>query len=75
MYCKDCGGSMIGDGYNSYLRCEFSNQDEEKEPDSEIVYCGYKEEIFNYEYVNNLHIKNVIDKDLKGKYAAKRVFV
>ena len=40
MRCKNCGGSMIGDGYTEPLRCEFAEVEEGTEPDANPVYCG-----------------------------------
>jgi hypothetical protein len=43
MCCKNCGGTMQGDGYKTVLACEFA--DESKldglEPDANPVYCDF----------------------------------
>lgn len=46
MQCVKCGGTMIGDGYESVMRCEFAEEEsyEYCEPDSDPIYCDFKEE-------------------------------
>lgn len=40
MVCKNCGGTMVGDGYTMVLHCEFAFIDHSLyEPDAEPVYC------------------------------------
>jgi len=40
--CKNCGGTMIGDGYTTILHCEFADEElyRDKEPDTSPVYCN-----------------------------------
>jgi hypothetical protein len=38
MNCKNCGGSMIGDGYNSRIECE-NYEGEDCAPDASPAYC------------------------------------
>jgi hypothetical protein len=41
MTCPTCGGTLIGDGYNTVLHCEFAEWDDYAylAPDEEVVYC------------------------------------
>ena len=45
--CKDCGGTMIGDGHTMVLHCEFAEEKLycDKEPDAGPVYCDLSEEL------------------------------
>ncbi len=38
MCCENCGGSMIGDGYNVVFHCEYTDP-ECMEADAGPVYC------------------------------------
>lgn len=42
MYCENCGGMMVGDGYRSVLHCEYAEWDDyaHMEPDAKPVYCA-----------------------------------
>lgn len=44
MCCKDCGGTMVGDGVTQVLQCEFADQDKMDEacyePDAGPIFCG-----------------------------------
>ncbi|MCP4256845.1 MAG: hypothetical protein GY774_04860 [Planctomycetes bacterium] len=39
--CPNCGGELIGDGYNSVIHCENVKEDAYwfVEPDADPVYC------------------------------------
>jgi len=39
--CPNCGGDIIGDGYNTAQHCEFADESlyDDHEPDSKPVYC------------------------------------
>lgn len=41
MTCPNCGGDIIGDGYNEVYHCEFAEYESyyDHEPDAGIVYC------------------------------------
>lgn len=41
MYCKVCGGTMVGDGYMQLRHCEYASDEdtEGREPDAGPVYC------------------------------------
>lgn len=41
--CKDCGGTLIGDGYKTVLHCEEAQEElySEIEPDANPVLCGF----------------------------------
>jgi hypothetical protein len=39
MYCKKCGGEMIGDGFKSLIRCE-NYEGEDCAPDAGPIYCN-----------------------------------
>ena len=41
-HCKDCGGSMTGDGYHTPIACEFIADAKAWEVDSGPHYCGFK---------------------------------
>lgn len=43
MQCKNCGGSMIGDGYTVVLHCENAEESEYEfnAPDEGPVYCEH----------------------------------
>ena len=42
MWCKKCGGEMIGDGYTSVMHCEFVVSDiSDLEPDANPVECDF----------------------------------
>lgn len=44
MSCINCGGDMWGDGYNSVMQCENSEEDTSfHEPDAGPIYCDYEE--------------------------------
>ena len=45
MYCKTCGGLMLGDGYRTVPHCEFAEWEDHKyqEPDAPPIYCKEKE--------------------------------
>ena len=40
--CKDCGGTLIGDGFTTPIRCEYADI-ECVEPDASVQYCGFDE--------------------------------
>ena len=44
--CPNCGGTLIGDGYKSVVRCEFAEYEDYEfhEPDANPVYCRFEEE-------------------------------
>lgn len=47
MSCKDCGGTMIGDGYTLVEYCEFVGEDVDTSymaPDEGPIYCGFSED-------------------------------
>jgi hypothetical protein len=44
MFCKDCGGTMVGDGHTLASQCEFASSVDCVEPDSGPHYCGFREE-------------------------------
>ncbi len=39
--CPNCGGELIGDGYNSVVHCENAEEDAYwyVEPDADPIYC------------------------------------
>ena len=37
--CNVCGGTMVGDGYTSPLVCEYVDDYEPREADSNPLYC------------------------------------
>lgn len=41
--CKKCGGSMIGDDYESASHCEYVDRPEDAEADSGPWYCNFTE--------------------------------
>jgi len=43
MSCKNCGGTMHGDGYTSPVVCEYAEVDT-LEPDAGPVYCTFEEQ-------------------------------
>lgn len=47
MTCKDCGGTMTGDGYNSVSHCEDADEREYEfhAPDEGPVYCGNYQDV------------------------------
>ncbi len=44
-HCRDCGGTLEGDGYRSVLRCEFATEDkwDDAAPDAGPIYCGFED--------------------------------
>ncbi len=44
--CPNCGGDIIGDGYTEVRRFEFADESlcEDREPDSNVVYCKEEKE-------------------------------
>lgn len=42
--CIECGGELIGDGYNTHQHCENALEEdyEYKEPDADITYCRFE---------------------------------
>ena len=42
--CKDCGGTMVGDGYTTPMHCEYIDCPEDREADAGPLYCGCREE-------------------------------
>jgi len=44
--CPKCGGTMIGDGYTTVYRCEFTdeNKTEGLAPDEGPVFCDFEED-------------------------------
>lgn len=40
--CKKCGARMEGDGVNTVLHCEFVENTDGIEPDSNPVYCDFE---------------------------------
>lgn len=47
--CKNCGGTMEGDGYTKVFHCEFADEEDYVycEPDASPVYCIWSEEYEN----------------------------
>ena len=44
MTCIKCGGNMIGDGYTSFVHCEYApDVHDPVEPDGGPFYCDYEE--------------------------------
>ncbi len=43
MKCKNCGGTMIGDGYTTALHCEFVDLPDSYEADGAPLYCDLDE--------------------------------
>lgn len=41
--CPKCGGSMIGDGYNTVYQCEYAELDLSLAPDEGPVFCDEEE--------------------------------
>lgn len=41
--CRDCGGTMTGDGYTLPLVCENHQGADDREPDAAPLYCGLKD--------------------------------
>lgn len=46
MTCLKCGGSMIGDGYTSVMRCEYAEEYEFHAPDANPVYCTWDNDFY-----------------------------
>ena len=44
MNCKDCGGTMIGDGVTTPLHCEFVDTPADREADAPPLFCGLGDE-------------------------------
>lgn len=42
--CKNCGGTLIGDGYRTVVHCEYAEIDFDLAPDEGPVYCEGEEE-------------------------------
>lgn len=42
--CRNCGGTMVGDGYTIVLHCEYADCPEDIEPDGKPVYCEVSSE-------------------------------
>ncbi len=44
--CEKCGGTMVGDGFNTIMHCEFADEETyyDKAPDEGPIYCDYTEE-------------------------------
>lgn len=38
-FCKNCGGTMVGDGYKMVRHCEFVDVPFDVEPDAGPIYC------------------------------------
>lgn len=39
--CSNCGGEIIGDGFNMVRHCEYAEVDISFPPDSELVLCVF----------------------------------
>ena len=56
--CKHCGGTMVGDGYEVVVHCEFAEWESYayETPDSSPVYCGNKD---SYPFIQFVHYDQV----------------
>lgn len=46
MRCRNCGGTMVGDGYTTVYHCEFvDTSGMYLEPDAGPIYCEVSDEV------------------------------
>ena len=41
--CRDCGGTMVGDGYITPRHCEYIDCPGDREADGSPLYCGFRD--------------------------------
>ncbi len=45
MYCKNCNGTMIGNGFTTPIHCEYVDLPNDVEADSGPHFCNFEEEV------------------------------
>jgi hypothetical protein len=74
MTCKNCGGSMVGDGYTLVRHCENVNDIQDKEPDAGPIYCELKDYPEYAAPMSLLHWEATIPSDNDTLWTAKLLY-
>ena len=68
MNCPNCGGTMLGDGFNTVRHCEFSDDVPDIEPDAGPIFCKENTENYSEFPLTNSEKKTNITYMLKSSH-------